>query len=140
MAFTQDWLSDLVTYLLADDTVDAQVSGRGYKVEMRSKSDLEAMPRKAFVINRSGGNSDDYLPVGTERMDVYHYGANYGEAHEVRRAVHTALKSINRLFQGTTLIYSVTHSSGPNDVRFPSDEWPATIDTWKVNAAEVAVT
>ncbi len=143
MAFTQDWLADLTTYLLADATVVAQVSARGYRVEMPS-GEIANQPRKAFVIRHAGGPGsgpgvDDYLDVGTERMDVFHYGANFAEAHTVRRAVHTALKSINRLIQGTTLIYWAT-PSGPVDVRFTEPDWPATIETWLVFAAEVAVT
>ncbi len=129
----------LIDYLEADAGVAAQVSSRIFGVTL-PETEVPNMPRKAIVLQEAGGPSyADNLRRDTVRIDGICYGATELEAKEVRGALFDAMRALDRSVQAGTLLHSAVRSAGPVDLRFPTTEWPAQIESWLVSYGTVIV-
>lgn len=139
-----DVMVALIDLLQSDTGVSALVGDHVYGSAL-PPSEAGRQPSKAVVLRYAGGGgsapgSADYLDLAEQRVDVYSYGETMYEADKVRRAVHSALKSINRVIMGPVLVHRANWAAGPITFMDPDTDWPAMVETWNVMAAESAVT
>ena len=138
MSLPQSPITAVVAFLLADADVAGQVSTRGFGGEL-PRDESVSMPRKCFVVRYAGGPPDStQMEVNRTRMDIWHYGATPLEAEQVRLATYQALKLTRRVVIASTIILSTVKEAGPITLRDPDGDWPLTIDTWGVIAADCA--
>ena len=136
----EDFLAALVVHLKADAGVIAQVGTRVFALELPGE-ETENMPRKALVLVPAGGFAPGYtvtLSLDANRVDAFSYGATPYEAMEVRRAVRTAMKGIQRAKVGSTLLHWALPAGGFADERDPQTRWPRVFESFSVLAAEPA--
>lgn len=109
---------------------------RIFAVELPASQSSD-MPRKALVLSPAGGlESNDYVEFAALRFDLLCYGETPGEADRVRRAAHGALKQMTRTTHLSVILHSATQSGGPTFFRDQDTDWPVSMETWLVRAAE----
>lgn len=102
--------------------------------------------RPAVVISAAGGPGDrGYVKIARTRVDIRAYGGSPFEATRLSNEIHETLKALSRqrIAGGApaitpTLIHSVMAESGPTPLRDADGDWPMTLRTYEVLAAEVA--
>jgi hypothetical protein len=105
-----------------------------------------AQPRAAVVLSRAGGPADlGHMRIGRTRVDVKAYGATEFEAGRLSDEVHETFKALSRARVSggapaitATLLHGITLEAGPTDMRDADGDWPMTLRTYLVTAAEVA--
>jgi hypothetical protein len=140
-----DVLSALRQLVRADGAVLAIVTDaqRVYAGEMPA-SESALQPRAAVVLSRAGGPGDHgRVKIGRYRIDVRAYGATGFEAFRLSNAVHELLKASERVRVSAggitpTLLHGAVLEGGPSDLRDADGDWPFTLRTYEVLAAEVA--
>lgn len=136
-----DAMAALIDFLKADTDVSGLVSARVFGDEL-PEAETASMPRKAVVINQSGGATPDFaaatVPLQVFRCDVFCYGENPYEADRVRRAVYVALKRMERNVQSGVLLHWARPAGGMASIRDPSTDWPIAWNSWQVSADERA--
>ena len=126
---TRDFLASVFDLAALLDT-------RIFAVELPA-SQSGAMPRKALVISPAGGlGSNDFVEIAGIRFDLLCYGETPGEADRVRRAAHGALQQMSRKTHLDVILHSATLSGGPTHFRDQDTDWPVSMETWRVTAAE----
>ena len=141
-----DVASALRAFLRADaDVIAIATAARVYAGEMPA-AEAALQPRAAVVLAMAGGPGDrGHVRIGRTRVDIRSYGATGFEATRLSNAVHEALKELSRVRVSSgapaitpTLIHSVMSESGPTPLRDADGDWPMTLRTYEVLAAEVA--
>lgn len=136
-----DPIAALRTFLLADTATSALVGTRIFGQEIGKPTDRAAMPAAAIVLNAAGGPGlpgGGYEQFGVNRVDAFCYGATLNQSWLVYLAAHQALKQMQRQKINGTLIHSVTVSSKGATGTDPETQWPLTLGSFLVLAAEVA--
>lgn len=140
MTATLDPATAIVAYLKQDADVTALVSTRVFGAELPD-TQTPSMPQGCVVV-RLAGSPDQmgqaYQEYGDVRIEVRSYGATPYTATQVARAVHGRLKQMRRNMQGTTILHWARGSGGMQQLRDPDTEWPFTLSTYQVLAAERA--
>lgn len=138
MSIDADFLEGLREILIDDTDVAALVSTRVFGIEL-PRSEANSQPRKAIVLSLAGGlGSSSYIEHGQNTVDVLCYGETPFEAERVRRTVHPVLKQITRVIRAGVLIHSAIAVGGPITLRDRDTDWPISLETWQVSAAEVS--
>jgi len=143
-----DPLAAVVSYLLADTEVQAQVGLKVFGAELPPLNTLGfTMPVKCMVVAYAGGTAigpgaRSKVPLGLYRMDVKAYGGTPFEASAVYlaamdRLVRTLERSVER---GTTLLHNAVVAGGPIGLRDGDLDWPMVLSTYEIMISEVAVT
>lgn len=137
-----DVASAIRVLLRADTAVTAIApAGQIYAGEM-PQTESVAQPRAAVIIENAGGAGDrSYVQLGRRRVDIRCYGTTPFEAMRLANQVYESLKALerNRVAATTpTLIHAVNVESAPSAFRDADGDWPGTITTYEVVAAEVA--
>lgn len=135
-----DPIAAVRTVLLADTAVAALVSTRIYGGEVPASAS-PTMPRACIVLNAAGGPENPgggYQQYGNTRLDVFCYGATLNESWAVYLAAYTALKQMRRQVVSSVLLHSASVSSKGATARDPLTQWPTTLSSWLVLAAEIA--
>ena len=136
MAEQADIIGATRDYLLTIPDLAPLLDTRVYAVELPA-SQSKLMPRKALVIRPAGGlGSDGYLEAAAIRFDFLCYGETPAEADRVRRAAHGAIKRMSRKTHLSVILHSATQSGGPTFFREQDTDWPVSLETWLVFAAE----
>lgn len=125
--------------LLADTDVAALVAARVFVGEL-PKAEIEKMPRATIQLEPAGGMGNANQLYGDPRIDVYCWGASPRESWQVYRAVHAALKGLERKVFAETLLHWARESAMGALGRDPEKDWPVTLNSWQVRAAEIAAT
>lgn len=136
-----DPIAGLVAYLAADAGVAALVGTRVFGDEL-PKSEAPHMPRKAVVLDPSGGNnitSGTYIEHSSQRFDALSFGETPFEANRVRLAVGLALKQLRRNVAGGVLIHWVEPAGGWLTRRHPDVRWPAAFQSFQIFFADQAI-
>lgn len=134
-----DPLKAIRSVVLADEAVAALVSTRVYGMEIGQPAVLDAMPQAAIVITPAGGPSHPgggFQKYGKSRFDVFCYGATLGESYAVYLAVYDALKQMRTQISEDVLLHSAESSSKGVSAKDPVTQWPTTLSSWLVLAAE----
>lgn len=138
-----DPVTAIVAFLRADAEVSALVGTRVFGGELPDAESV-SMPRKAAVVSAIGSpagvGTRSLVEAGTVRMDVRSYGETPYEAIRVHWAVYEALKHMSRTVQDGTLLHDAVIEGGPLSLRDPDTDWPFALGSYRVLAAEVAVT
>jgi hypothetical protein len=123
-------------YLLTIPDLAPLLDTRIFAVELPA-AQSKPMPRKALVIRPAGGlGSDGYLAAAALRFDFHCYGETPYEADRVRRAAHGAIKQMHRKTHLSIILHSATQSGGPTFFREQDTNWPVSLESWLVFAAE----
>lgn len=141
-----DVLSALRALVRADAGVTAIAPADRIYAARMPQLETTLQPRAAVVLARSGGPGDrGRLKVARERIDVRAYGATEFEAARLSYAVHELFKATERVRVTSaapvitpTLIHGITLEGGPTDLHDADGDWPMTLRTYEVLAAEVA--
>lgn len=137
-AMSQDIIAALVSVLSADAGVAALVETRVFGGELPA-TEAASMPRKAIVVQPSGGASltaGSYLGHDTQRVDVFAYGETPFEAERVRRAGFDVLKPLRRRVAASTLIHWVEPAGGYAAARDTNARWPRAFQSYQAFFAE----
>ncbi len=121
-----DLVSSLVALLLADATIAAQAGTRVFGGELPA-SEASSMPRKALVIQPSGGSSltgASFIQADTERVDLFAYGATPKEAGDLADLAGLVLRNARRKVWAGLLIHWVKPAGGSSSGRDPALTWP----------------
>jgi len=138
MPIQSDFLEGLIEILIDDTDVAALVGTRVFGIEL-SRSETNSQPRKAIVLSLAGGpGSSDYVEQSQNTVDMLCYGETPFEAERVRRTAHPVLKQITRVIRAGVLIHSAISVGGPTTLRDRDTDWPISLETWQVSAAEVS--
>jgi hypothetical protein len=135
-----DPVAALRTFLLADDVTADLVGTRIYGQGIMKKTDRDLMPAAAVVLNAAGGPSTPgggFTEFGMTRVDAFCYGSTLNESWKVYRAVLYALKQLTTQEIDSTLVHSVTVSSKGVTAMDPVTQWPLTLASFLVLAAEI---
>lgn len=132
----------VIDVLKADAAITALVGTRVFGMEL-PRSEASAMPRKAIVIQPSGGG---LLPVGSQsfiehsdrRFDAFCYGETEFEADTVSLEVYGVLKQLKRTVINTVLIHWINPAGGALPLRDPGTDWPVQFQPYQVFFAERA--
>lgn len=137
MAETADILGAVRSLLLADSDLFSLTSGRIYALEL-PRSETRSMPRKAIILSLAGGDADSSLnEIARIRVDLICLGETGFESDKVRRTAHAYLKQeALRKMYSDILIHNVTVASGPLFFRDPDTDWPNSVQSFMVTAAE----
>lgn len=136
----QDPIKAIIDILKADSDITTLVSTRVYGMEL-PRSETANMPRKAIVIQPSGGGvfpvgSADYIEHSDQRIDVFSYGETPFEAQKVRREVLDTLKQLKRTIINGTLLHWINRAGGSLALRDPDTDWPVAFESFQVFFAE----
>lgn len=129
------------TFLLADASTAALVETRVFGQEIGRPDVRKLMPVAAIVLNGSGGPASPgggFQEYGKERVDAFCYGATLNESRKVYLAAYSALKQLARQKINGVLVHSVTVASKGATALDPVTQWPLTLASFYVLAAEVA--
>ncbi len=131
----------LIAHLKTDSALSALVGTRIYGDEL-PRTDTDSMPRKAVVLTPSGGGSPPYaqatLRLEVQRIDVFCYGETLFQANAVRRAVHGALRAMQRVTISSVLLHWARPAGGSITGRDPVTEWAVIWASWQVMSDERA--
>lgn len=135
-----DPIEALVAFLKADSAVAAILGARVFGGEL-DRREVQSMPRACAVLSPAGGGliGLEYQNYGDLRVDVDCYAATVQGSWTLYRAVYGALKEMKREIFADTLLHWAKPSSRGTTGRDPLTDWPMTISSWQVLAAEVAV-
>lgn len=125
-------------YLLAQaeisDLVDERIFVGGLPAE-----EAASMPRKAIVINPSGGltfgggsGGNDLTDLIEQRMDFSFYGETAFESGKVRGAVFIVMKRLIRQVFAEVLLHRALLSGGAIWTKDFDGNWPFFLQTWSV--------
>jgi hypothetical protein len=133
-----DPISALVGFLKVQTPVTALGGTRVFGGEL-PRNENQSMPRTAIVLSPAGGGliGLEYQTFGDQRVDVACYGATVKASWDLYLAVHQALKLLKREVYADTLLHWARLSSAGASGRTPDTDWPITISSWQVLAAEV---
>ena len=135
-----DWLRAIVEIIEEDTEVAVLLttSGLGVYAFELPRDKTNSMPDHAVVVKPVGGpGSDGYLPLAKNRIDIWHYGRSLGDAMLLQRNVNPVMKQLTRTIKSTNLIHSIVHSAGPLSIRDKDSDWPISVESWLVIAAEL---
>lgn len=124
--------------LLADGTISGLVSERVYDSEIPEGA-TGAMPQAAIVLNAAGGSAyPGHGPqrFGATRIDVFAYAATLKASRQLSLAVYAALKFSGPQTRKGVLLKSATVQSKGITGRDPERQWPLTLSSWLILAAE----
>lgn len=136
----QSVLDAMVTHLKTVSAITDLTSTRIFGGELPDE-EVDDMPRAVVVLRYAGGF--DVFRTHREqepRLNIFSYGDGYKQADQVDRAVADALIVILRLTVGSTLIYSVGYSGGPQQLKEPDTGWRYSVRSAIVKAGETALT
>ena len=142
MAFdVPDPLAALRLWLLADADVIAFTGTAIYTMEI-PKEVAGDMPKYLLLLKETSGGIP---PMGCARLgafpiDVRSYGPSYGAARVLAMGVYQKLKFLQRATANNTLIHNVVPLSGRMNVRDPNTDSPFVNQSFKLTAAETAIT
>lgn len=129
-----DPLSALVAHLRT--ALAASTSGRVFGEQLPG-SETSSMPRAGVLLRSAGGpGAARHAPLLRIRVDVHAYGATPYSAMLVHWAAYAALRDVNRLLVGSTLLHACEPESGPIAQTDAETEWPEVVSSWLVTAAE----
>lgn len=137
-----DPIAAVRTVLLADTAVAALVSTRIYGGELPSGVNPLNVGG-CIVLNAAGGPENPgggYQQYGNTRLDVFCYGSTLNQSWAVYLAAYTVLKQMRRQVSEGVLLHSASVSSKGATTRDPLTQWPVTLSTFMVLAAEIAAT
>lgn len=125
--------------LLADGTISGLVSDRVYDSEIPEGAS-GGMPQDAIVLNAAGGSAypgSGRQHYGTTRVDVFAYGETLKKSRQLYLAVYAALKFMGagQTREGVLLKSATVQSKGITG-RDPERQWPLTLSSWLILAAE----
>lgn len=126
--------------LLADGDVSALVTDRVYDSEIPEAATGD-MPQPVIVLNAAGGSAypgSGFQRYGTGRIDVWAYGATLKQSRQLSLAVYGALKEMRAQTAAGVLLKSAIVQSKGVTVRDPERQWPLTLSSWLILAAESA--
>ncbi len=134
MAEPADWIAALVALLKADGDIAAAVGTRVFGGELPAE-EAAAMPRKALVLEPSGGSSltgRSFIEHDTSRFDLFAYGATPREAGALADLAGLALRNARRGVRAGVLIHWVQPAGGSSSGRDPSLAWPRAFRSFQV--------
>jgi hypothetical protein len=138
----QDIVAALVALLKADAGVAALAGARVFGGEL-PKTETKPMPRKAIVLEPSGGPSltaGTFVEHDTQRIDLFAYGETPFEANRLLRTAHAALKPVRRAVFASTLIHWVEPAGGiVSATRDADTAWPRAFQSYQAFYAEQEV-
>lgn len=135
-----DPVTALVSFLKADTDVAALTGGRVFGSELPDSQNAN-MPRAAVVCRQAGSPNTyggGYQDFGDIRVECRCYSSTPYEAVRVSRAVYGALKMMRRNIQGSTILHWARPAGGMQTLRDPDTEWPFSMSSWQILAAEQA--
>lgn len=140
----QDPTKAVVDILKANSAITTLVSTRVFGIEL-PQAEAASMPRKAIVIQPSGGGafpvgSNDFVEHSTLRFDAFCYGETSFEAEKVRREVYDVLKQLRRTVINTVLVHWINPAGGLLSLRDSATDWPVMFQSHEMFFAERAVT
>lgn len=124
--------------LLADGAVSALVSTRVYDSEIPEDA-TGGMPEATIVLNAAGGTpypGHARQHYGNTRVDVFAYAATLKTSRQLYFAVYGALKFSGPQTLKGVLLKSATVQSKGITGRDPERQWPLTLSSWLILAAE----
>lgn len=147
-----DRIAALTALLKADPTISAKIQTRAFAHELPDVV-INRMPLYAIVLRPAGGGSTlggGYQQFSDQRIDIHHYGGTPEAAYGLYADVESFLKQMPRTVVGDTLIHWARAAGGPNQMREPgkawpggvpdnSVNWPFTVASWQVLAADIPV-
>lgn len=128
----------LIDYLQADATIASMAGSRVFGIEL-PREEVDSMPRAAVVVVPVGGG---FMGVGMaswgdQNYDVRAYGETVTQSWDLARAVQGALKYCLRYTSPRgVLIHSCVEAIRPRSFREQEKDWPVTVSSWRVLAAE----
>jgi hypothetical protein len=132
-------LAALRLALLADAAVVTALGDRVYvgQVPGADVGGGALAPTNGCLLRASGGSGTPRTaPILASRVDVHAYGPTTYTADLTHYAVYEALRRVERLTIGGTLLHSCLPETGPIHLVDPSTEWPEVVSTWALLAAE----
>lgn len=132
-----DPVAALIVLLRADPTVSGLVTDRIYWGEL-PRTENTSQPQPAIVLKPAGGGliGGGYAKYGDRRVDVFCYGETLNDSWLVYAALRARLKQMRaEVWDGTALKWARESSGGVTD-RDPRTQWPLTLSSWQVLAAE----
>lgn len=128
-------------YLLAQAEISDLVSDRIFVGGLRADQAV-SMPRKALVLNPSGGTTfgggvggGDLTDLIDQRIDFACYGETAFEAGKLRTAVFNVMKRLIRQVFAGVLLHRALESGGAVWTKDFDGGWPFYIQAWTVLAA-----
>jgi len=125
-------------YLLSQAEVTDLVADRIFVGGLRADQ-AASMPRKAIVLNHSGGLSfgggvggGDLTDLNDQRMDFSCYGETALEAGKVRTVVFRAMKMLIRQVFAGVLLHRALESGGAVFLKDVDGRWPMFVQAWTV--------
>ena len=141
MTQISDAADALIAHLKTDSALSALVGARIYGDEL-PRDDTDNMPRKAVVLTPGGGGIPPYaqatMPLEAQRFDVFCYGETLFQANAVRRAVHGALRAMQRVTISSVLLHWARPAGGRITGLDSVTQWPVTWNSWQVMSDERA--
>lgn len=135
-----DPIPALIAYLKTDSDLQALAGTRIFGGELPDAENA-SMPRSSVVLRHAGSPNvygTAYQEFGDTRIEIRTYGATVYKGTELARIVAGRLKNMRRNVQAGTILHWATSSGGMMQLRDPDAEWPFTLTTWQVLAAERA--
>lgn len=135
-----DPIAAIVNFLKDDDAVDDRCAGRVFGGGLPREQN-ESMPRTAIVVAPAGGGlmGRAYQDYGDVRVDIICYGATLHQAWQTRLEAARALKHLRRENVNGVLLHWARESSGGHNFRDPETQWPTSVCSFQVLAAEVLI-
>lgn len=128
----------IITKLKANASIAGMVAARVFGDELPG-SETASMPRKCIVVEPAGGSQSfgrAYQDYSDGRFDIRCYGETPYQAGVLARAVHTAMKHLDREVHAGVLLHWAIRSGGPLSLRDPDANWPFRFESYQVLASE----
>jgi len=132
-------ITPLIEVLKADGVVSGLVSDRVFGKEL-PRPETDAMPRKAVVIQASGGVplTGGFAEITSQRFDAISYGETPFEATKVENAVFAVFKRLRRQVISGVLLHWIEDAGGFTSGRDADADWPLDARSYQVLFATVA--
>lgn len=136
---TVDPIGALVTYLKADAAVSARAGTRVYGASLPNAGNT-AMPDPSVVIRPAGGGGAfgrGGQQFADRRIDTDCYAATEHDSWLLYLDVSAALKELLRVTVNGVLLHWARVSAEGQTARDPETNWPLTIASYQILAAEI---
>jgi hypothetical protein len=132
-----DPVAALVSLLLADPKISAEVGNRAWGIEM-PREEARNQPSKGLVVQPAGGTASvgGYLAHTTMRLDVLAFGATPHEAYVlsclVRGVLRGARRQVVTVEGAPVLLHWLEEAGGQTSGRDPQTQWPVVTQAFQI--------
>lgn len=135
-----DYIAGIIALMKDNGDIKDLVGTDVYGMEL-PRAEVNNMAQKLIVVSSVGGDPVyHHMKLTWNIVEVRCYGETYYEAWRLHNAAHAFFKGLNRVTYDTLLLHTAIPVNGPITLQDPKFEWPVVLSTWRLLAAEAAVT